>query len=104
MRKSTRRELNKSRELLRFLLRDRCCCFCKEPLIDDEDRIMDGEGRAKPIAILPTIHHHDPKHLGKKHTHAHRNQQKFEKRLAHPTCHRRYTATLSRWGNNIPKK
>lgn len=88
MRKSTRQELRKSREVLRFLLRDEKCYFCKKPLIREDSYCKDGDGQGSPIKNghgLPTIHHKDGNHD---------NDAPENKALAHDKCHRRFHAIL----------
>jgi hypothetical protein len=81
MRKSTRQELRKCRELLRFLLRDKKCCFCKKPLQDDKSYAKDGDGQGSPICRRITIHHKDGNH---------QNDNPENKKLSHTTCHKSY--------------
>jgi len=83
MRKSTRQELRKCRELIRFLIRDKCCCFCHKPLMDDESYAKDGDGQGSPIARRITIHHVDGNH---------ENDAQNNKRLSHTSCHLSYHA------------
>lgn len=87
MRKSTRQELRKCRELLHFMLRDRCCFFCKKPLLTTGSYAKDGDGQGSPIARNITIHHKD---------HNHGNDERANKRLSHSSCHRSYHMRL-RW-------
>lgn len=81
MRKSTRQELRKSRELIRFLLRGKCCYFCKRELMKDESYAKDGDGQGSPIARRITIHHVDGNHD---------NDKRSNKRLAHTRCHKSF--------------
>jgi hypothetical protein len=84
MRKSTRRELAKLRELYRFLVRGRRCYFCKRALLETEKVIRDGDGYGAPVkATDVTIHHLDGDHENK----ARRNED-----LAHVKCHKRHHA------------
>jgi hypothetical protein len=62
MRPSIRRELNKARELLRFMLRGQRCYFCHGPLIEPEKVVRDGDGTAEPLALAVTIHHKSGDH------------------------------------------
>lgn len=87
MRKSTRQELRKCRELLRYLLRGKKCFFCNKPLIEDESYAKDGDGQGSPIKDVPTIHHIDGDHA---------NDSEKNKAPAHDGCHRSYHAKL-RW-------
>src|SRR5437870_5456590 len=84
MRKSTRQELRKCREIVRFLLRGRGCFFCRKPLIEEESYCVDGDGQGSPLGQLPTIHHIDENHD---------NDDEKNKALAHVSCHKRYHAT-----------
>ena len=81
MRKSTRQELRKCRELIRHLIRGKICWFCKKPLMDDESYAKDGDGQGSPISRLITIHHKDGNH---------KNDEKKNKKLAHTSCHKSY--------------
>lgn len=38
MRKSTRRELNKARELVWHFLEDKVCFFCGQPILNEEQQ------------------------------------------------------------------
>jgi hypothetical protein len=89
MRKSTRQELRKCRELLHFFLRDKHCYFCKEPLLGYESYAKDGDGQGSPISRTITIHHKDLDHS---------NDSKGNKTLAHDKCHRSFHMKL-RWRN-----
>ena len=82
MRKSTRRELNKLRELVAYLLRDRKCCFCHR-VITDHDGATDGEGRGRPLTDRITIHHRNQ---------VHHDKRRSNERLAHQTCHKSFHA------------
>lgn len=80
MQKSIRRELNKARELLRFMLRGKTCYFCHGELIEPEKVIRDGDGTAEPLAIACTIHHisgdhsdSSPSNTSLAHTHCHKS-------------------------------
>jgi hypothetical protein len=85
MRKSTRQELRKARELLRFLLRGKNCCFCHKALMNDESYAKDGDGQGSPISRLITIHHKDGDHS---------NDAQNNKKLAHRSCHLSYHTKL----------
>jgi hypothetical protein len=88
MRKSTRQELRKSRELLRFFLRDKNCYICDTPLLAKSDRdsyAKDGDGQASPITEMPTIHHIDLDHD---------NDKQGNKAPVHDVCHRSFHLTL----------
>jgi len=79
MRKSTRQELRKLRELLRFLLRGKKCYFCRKPLIKDKSYAKDGDSQGSPISRRVTIHHKDGDHD---------NDALGNKKLAHTPCHK----------------
>jgi hypothetical protein len=81
MRKSTRQELRKCRELLRFTLRGKKCWFCRKPLMDDVSYAKDGDGQGSPIARTITVHHKDGDH---------QNDDQENKVLVHTTCHKRH--------------
>lgn len=87
MRKSTRQELRKCRELLHFLLRGKTCYFCGKSLDDVESYAKDGDGQGSPIARNITIHHKDLDHD---------NDAESNKALSHSTCHRSFHLIL-RW-------
>lgn len=90
MRKSTRQELRKLREVVRFALHGKSCYFCHKPLIREESYAKDGDGQGSPVRNghgLPTIHHRDGNHD---------NDVESNKALAHDSCHRRFHAIL-RW-------
>lgn len=59
MRKSTRSELNKLRELVHYLLAERKCCFCKQPLIEVPDGWVPGTGSGPPLKAKVAVHHKD---------------------------------------------
>ena len=100
MRKSTRQELRKCREINRFLLgpagalqpRDKhgnCICwfdFCRKPLVTDKSYAKDGDGQGSPVRGL-TIHHKDGDH---------ENDAPKNKALTHDPCHRSHHAK-ERW-------
>ncbi|HTA46398.1 MAG TPA: hypothetical protein VK789_28340 [Bryobacteraceae bacterium] len=84
MRKSSRRELNKLRELLWFFVRGKRCYFCKRPLSPAEKTIRDGDGRAEPFSALDiTIHHKNGDHDDK---------ARVNETLAHSSCHKAHHA------------
>jgi hypothetical protein len=84
MRKSSRRELNKLRELLWFFVRGKTCYFCKQALAPDQKRITDGDGTAEPFTALDiTLHHLNGDHDDK---------AKSNERLSHFSCHKAHHA------------
>jgi hypothetical protein len=84
MQKKIRRELNKLRELVLFLLREKDCALCHQPLTDYDGRV-DGDGCGVPLTERITIHHSDGNHANK----ALSNQV-----LVHETCHKAYHARI----------
>lgn len=86
MRKSTRRELRKLRELVYHLLDGKICCFCFLPLIDT-DGVQFGSGDGPPLSDKVTIHHRDG---------CHENNERSNRRLAHARCHKSHHARLRR--------
>lgn len=86
MRKSTRRELRKLRELVHVLLSGKRCCFCKEPILEVEDGFQ-GSGDGPQLEIKVTIHHKDGDHD---------NNDPRNHRLAHQSCHKRHHMKLTR--------
>lgn len=88
MRKSIRRELNKSRELLWHLMEGKCCCFCKKLLIPEMPMVNFGTAQAPPLSddvMQTTIHHVDEKNNP-------RNQELENRKLCHRSCHKRHHA------------
>ena len=85
MRKSTRRELRKLRELVRVLLDGKVCCFCKEPLLDNTD-FLPGNGEGFQIGEQISIHHRDGNHG---------NNDPRNLKFVHRTCHKRHHARLT---------
>jgi hypothetical protein len=90
MRKSTRQELRKTREILRFVLRGKYCYFhgrkrhpdCPGLLVSTESYAKDGDGQGSPVRSI-TIHHKDGNHD---------NDDDRNKALCHDPCHRRHHA------------
>jgi hypothetical protein len=93
MRKSIRRELNKAREILHFLLHApdprtltqiRKCYFCRKPILQSAVAVVrHGEGSGSPLPDLldAVIHHIDGNHY---------NDHQSNKALAHDACHQRW--------------
>src|SRR3954452_15661328 len=95
MRKSTRQELRKLREMVRWAYADVVCCFCHEPLLsnestlwddedeDEEDEIVDayapGDGESSPMNTDVTLHHLDGDHS---------NNLRSNHAWAHRRCHK----------------
>ena len=86
MRRSSRRELNKLRELVHFLLVGRVCCFCHKALSETaEEFVKHGESTGPKFAERLTIHHKDGNH---------ENQAHENKELCHTSCHKSYHRKL----------
>lgn len=83
MRRSTRRELHKLREIVHVLLAPKTCMFCKAPLITTENSYKVGEARGGPVNSDLTWHHKDGDHF---------NDDPSNLALTHDTCHRAYHA------------
>ena len=83
MQKAIRRELNKARELLRFMLRGQTCYFCHGLLIEPEKVIRDGDGTAEPLAIAVCIHHISGDHD---------DNSPVNTTMAHTSCHKSHHA------------
>jgi hypothetical protein len=92
MRKSSRHELNKLREIAHFLLGSndgrtltqlRRCYFCHRPVVDAPAGVRHGEGTGAPLVELldVTIHHIDGDHF---------HDAQRNKALAHAPCHQRH--------------
>lgn len=80
MRKSTRREVRKLREIAHYFLEDIKCCFCRKPLLG-KNRYAPGRADGSPIDIKLTQHHVDGDHY---------NQEKKNRKWSHDSCHRSY--------------
>lgn len=84
MRRSTRSELNKLREVVGFLLQETRCPFCGDHLLDADTREgaweLEGTGRGVPV---------DPRQLSIHH-------EKGRGVLTHYTCHMRFEAVAVR--------
>jgi len=93
MRKSTRQELRKCRELLRHVLRGKTCYFykrkgfpdCPGLLIVDKSYAKDGDGQGSPIARTITIHHKNGNH---------EDDRQSNKAPCHTGCHKRHHMLL----------
>lgn len=85
MRKSTRQELRKLREVLRYALRKKNCYFCHKPLIDTKSYAKDGDGQGSPVRNI-TVHHKNGNHD---------DDREKNKALCHDKpCHRSHHAKL----------
>jgi hypothetical protein len=81
MRKSTRQELRKLRELCQHFLEDMTCMFCHEPLVGGKNHYGHGDGEGSPLDIELTIHHKDGNH---------RNNAKKNRKVVHRRCHKSF--------------
>jgi hypothetical protein len=80
MRKSSRQELRKARELLRSVFEDYHCIFCRQLLIP-KGRVAIGECDGAPIETKITIHHANGNHD---------DDRKGNRRYTHTRCHKRF--------------
>jgi hypothetical protein len=85
MLKKTRRELRKLREVVRFLLIGRRCCFCGEPILEDESFDTAGDCTGPPLAERVCIHHLDGDHA---------NCNPKNLAVSHGGCHKSYHAKV----------
>lgn len=92
MRKAQRNELRKLRELVRSLLEDKKCCFCKAPLITGP-LVKIGSADGAPVRGI-TIHHNDGDHG---------NDEKKNRRYVHCSCHKSFHMKQG-WKNGQFKK
>jgi hypothetical protein len=83
VRRTTRRELHKLRELVHVLLAGRTCGFCRKPLLTVTNTYKIGEGRGAPVNHDLTWHHRDGDH---------HNDDPANLALTHDGCHRAYHA------------
>lgn len=93
MRKSTRQELRKLREMVRWAFADVVCFFCHESLLfhdpehddDEDDDIVPvdcynpGDGESSPMDLDVTLHHKDGNHS---------NNDRRNHAWAHRRCHK----------------
>lgn len=86
MRKSTRRELRKLRELVHLLLAAKRCCFCRKPLVEVEDG-WQGSGDGPQLAAKVTIHHKNGDHD---------DNRPSNHALCHQTCHKSHHMKITR--------
>jgi len=85
MLKKTRREQRKLREIVRFLLIGRRCCFCGEPILEDESFDSAGDCTGPPLAERVCIHHSDEDHS---------NNRPENLLASHGGCHKRHHALI----------
>lgn len=81
MRKSTRRELNKLRELFWYFIAGKKCARCHELFVpaDAYEMASHGDCRGEPVSLKITIHHRD---------HDHSNNDRRNHSLMHNACHK----------------
>lgn len=80
MRKSTRQELRKLREIVHELLEGMNCYFCHEPLLP-KNHHGHGDGEASPIDTDLALHHRDGNHS---------NNEKSNRKWSHRRCHKSF--------------
>jgi len=95
MRKSTRQELRKLREIVREVFEDRLCPFCKEPMITEDNCYNHGDGESSPFDIDWALHHKDGNHS---------NNEKRNRVWTHRRCHKSYHLTERHKANRKAKK
>ena len=81
MRKSTRRELRKLRELVHVLARGKVCCFCGLPLLSNARDGFQGNADGPRLVDRITVHHGNGDHSDN----APENHE-----LAHRRCHKQH--------------
>lgn len=80
MRKDSRRELNKLRELVHFLLVGQKCFFCNKPLSTTAETFVEhGNATGPALDERISVHHVDGDHS---------NNQHDNKALCHLKCHK----------------
>lgn len=84
MRKSTRSELNKLRELFWYLIRGQRCAHCKALFVEDDDWIVmpHGTGHGRPLGELKITIDHKVTYAG---------NAPANLRLMHKACHGQHT-------------
>lgn len=99
MRKSTRQELRKLREIARECLEGKRCFFCKELLIpEDGNHYAHGDGEGSPFDVdfkKYTIHHKNGDHD---------DNRKRNRKWSHTKCHKSFHLTLRHKQNRKLKK
>jgi hypothetical protein len=95
MRRSTRQELRKLREIAREILDGKTCLFCKELLISEDNSYGHGDGEGSPFATDLTLHHRDGDHS---------NNDKRNRVWTHRRCHKSYHLTLRHKQNRKLKR
>lgn len=84
MRRSTRQELRKLREIVREVFEGVDCYFCKESLLngDGKNHYGHGDGEGSPVRMTElTLHHRDGNH---------HNNEKRNRVWSHRRCHKSY--------------
>lgn len=84
MRRSTRQELRKLREIVREVFEDRTCPFCTEPLLDTKNSYNHGDGESSPFDTDFALHHKDGNHD---------NNKKKNRVWSHRRCHKSFHLT-----------
>jgi len=79
MRRSTRQELRKLREICREALDGVRCFLCKELILQSDNCYGPGDGEGSPFEVGITIHHADGNHS---------NNDKKNRKLVHTKCHK----------------
>ncbi len=95
MRKSTRQELRKLREIVREAFEDRLCPFCKEPMISEANAYNHGDGESSPFDVDWSLHHKDGNHY---------NNEKRNRVWSHRRCHKAHHMTERHKANRKAKK
>lgn len=95
MRKSTRQELRMLRGIVRSVLEDVKCPFCREPLLADDNHYTHGAGEGSPLDVELTEHHKNGKH--------HDNRKK-NRVWTHRSCHKSYHLALRHKQNREQKR
>lgn len=84
MRKSTRQELRKLREIVREVFEDQLCPFCKEPMIATSNAYGHGDGESSPFDIEWALHHKNGDHS---------DNAKRNRVWSHRRCHKSFHLT-----------
>lgn len=95
MRRSTRQELRKLREIVREVFEDRLCPFCKESMLDTEDCSAPGNGDGSPFNVEWSLHHKDGDH---------HNNERSNRVWSHRRCHKSFHLTERHKANRKAKR
>jgi hypothetical protein len=95
MRRSTRQELRKLREIVREVFEGRVCPFCKEPLLQSDNSYNHGDGESSPFDTDLTLHHKDGDHD---------NNDKHNRVWSHRRCHKSFHLTARHKANRKQKR